>query len=129
MTIGLPAFIARDRGVTAAERDHGAVVGMRGADDGDGKTVISVGRHQAVFAGDLLLGVTPEWIVERSVFRDGQSGRGGLVDGGRADEYVLSRSIAEESKVRLDVLIPPLAVTATSAHMCIPPRDAHGQHF
>src|SRR5215218_682883 len=63
--------------------------------------MVSVRRHQQVLAADLVAGVLPEGIPQRSRLHDREAAGWGLVGRRGADEHVLAHSVAEQIQARL----------------------------
>ncbi len=76
---------------------------MRGANDGDGKSFLTICLHESVFTGDLITGVFPVWIFKRRLFGDEVILYRLLIRGGRTNENKLIRPAAEETQVALDI--------------------------
>ena len=73
-----------------AERNGTLVIGMAGADDGDGKAVFPVQLHQIILSGDLVSGIFPIGIGKRSPFVDPIIGKWLLIGRSGADIEKLS---------------------------------------
>src|SRR5215212_1241628 len=63
--------------------------------------MVSVRRHQQVLAADLVPGVLPEGIPQRSRLHDREAAGWGLVGRRGADEHVLAHSVAKQVQARL----------------------------
>src|SRR5215204_408381 len=63
--------------------------------------MVSVGGHQQVHAADLVAGVLPEGIPQRSRLHDREASGWRLVGRRGADEQVLAHSVAEQLQARL----------------------------
>ena len=83
-------------------RDHG-IVGQGGTHDGHRETLIPISAHQPFLAGDLVAGVVPVRVGQRSVLRHHRVGQRFLVGGGRGDEDVLFRPAREQAQIALHV--------------------------
>ena len=94
----------RQRRPAAVERHQRPVVGVRGPHDRHRKALLPVGGREQVLAGDLVAGVLPERVAQRSGLHDRQAGRRCLVGRCGADEHVLPGPPAEQVDVGADVL-------------------------
>ena len=84
--------------------DGRKVIGVRGADDGEGEAARAVFSHQKVFARDFVARVFPTRVGKRRRLGD-QVVRGRfLVGGGGADEDVLARLAGEDADVTRDLV-------------------------
>ena len=93
----------RHRRPAAVERHQRPVVGVRGPHDRHRKALLPVGGREQVLAGDLVAGVLPERVAQRSGLHDRKACRRCLVGGCGADEHVLPGPPAEQVHVGADV--------------------------